>query len=141
MPAKRAKRPTSRPTKLARYLLVERWRASVSSYYSPVGFEPRSANLHLHGHLDEPLRGITEAHAQIGVDNDWEDRKSAGAIIGIKPLVQLVIMVPPVQFERLWQLTAANACRSLRFVFTEPKRSSAMITDWYASTNLPDEDE
>jgi hypothetical protein len=136
MPAKRPGRPTS----VARHILVERWRASVGSHYGgPNNFEPHSAHLHFHGHLDEPLRGISDAHLQIGSDPHWEERTNAGALIGIKPLAQFVIAVPPIQFERHWQL--APACRSIHLVFKEPYRGKATITGWYASTHPPDEDE
>jgi hypothetical protein len=133
------KRP-GRPITIARYLLVERWRASVGSHYGgSANFDPHSAHLHFHGQLDEPLKGVRDAQLQIGPDPEWETRTHAGMLIGIKPLVQFVIAVPPVQFERLWQL--APACRSIHLAFTEPYRSSATIKAWYASTNLPDEDE
>lgn len=135
MPRKRPGRPTS----IARYLLVEQWRASVGSYYASGNVEQHSAHLHFHGQLDEPLRGISDAQLQIGADTEWETRTTAGALIGIKPVVQFVISVPPIQFERLWQLSPA--CRSIHLAFTEPYRSSATIKAWYASTHPPDEDE
>ena len=133
------KRP-GRPSTIARYLLVERWRASVSSHYGgSIGFEPHSAHLHFHGQLDGPLRGMSDAQLQIGSDPEWESQTKAGALIGIKPVVQFVINVPPIQFERLWQL--APACRSIHIAFAEPYRSTAAIHAWSASTHLPDEDE
>lgn len=136
MPRKRPGRPTS----IARYLLVERWRGSVGSHYGgSANVKPHSAHLHFHGRLDEPLRGISDAQLQIGPDPEWETRTTAGALIGIKPVIQFVIGIPPLQFERLWQL--APACRSIHLAFTEPYRNSATIKGWYASTNLPDEDE
>lgn len=137
MPAKRTRRPTS----IARYLIVERWRASVSSHYSATALGPHSAYLSFSGHLDEPLRGIRDAHLQIGPDPHWESSTTAGMLIGLKPDARFVISVPPIQFERLWQLAAGNACRSIYLVFSEPKWGKATITDWYASTRLPDEDE
>ncbi len=98
-----------------------------------------STYLHFHGRLDEPLRGTSDAHLQISPDPDWEARTNAGGLIGNKPLVQFVIGIPPIQFERLWQL--APSCRSIHLAFSEPYRSKATITGWYASTTLPDEDE
>lgn len=134
------KRP-SRPTSIARYLIVESWSASVGSHYGAVALGPHSSYLHLYGHLDEPLRNISKAHVQISPDPHWETRTTAGMLIGLKPHAQFVISVPPIEFDRLWQLVLGNACRSIRFVFSEPKWSKATITGWYASTNLPDEDE
>lgn len=129
-----------RPTTIARHLIIERWRGSVGSHYGRLAhFEPHSAHLLFHGHLDEPLRGISDARLQIGSDPDWESQANAGALIGLKPLAQFVMAVPPIQFERLWQMAAA--CRSIHLAFSEPYRSKATITGWYASTNLPDEDE
>lgn len=137
MPARRARRPAP----ITRHLLVTRWRASLGSHYSSPALGLLSAYLSLDGQLDEPLRGIRDAHLQISPDLDWESRTSAGMLIGLKPDARFVILVPPIQFERLWQLAVGNACRSVHLVFAEPKWRKATITDWYASSSLPDEDE
>ncbi len=136
------KKPTrrARPEVLSRHLIVERSEASLGSHPGSRYVSPHSAHIQMIGHLDEPLKGVSEARLQVAASDYDENEKIVGSIIGMKPHVQFVTSTTTRQFDLLWTVAVANRCRAIHFAFNKPVRGSAHIVSWYASTRLPDDE-
>lgn len=137
MPTKPNRRP--RPELLFRNLIVERSSLNLGTNPSSTRNSPHWAYIQMVGHLDEPLKGISDARLQVSASDD-KTEKAVGAIIAIKPHVQFVVGMATRQFDLMWSLAVANRCKAVRLVFEAPKRGSALISSWSASTELPDKE-
>ena len=132
-----AKRKAKRIDRMWCTVIVRRCECSAGTNYALEWAGAHSAYIHVFGTLTQPLKGISDVHVQIGVD-DKEDGKAVGGVTGIKPLVQVVLGLVPHQFERLWHMALSGRCQTLTLNISPPVRGSATVHSWNASTALDD---
>lgn len=134
---------------MSRYLTVAGWRAHVSIRVDhPRGGLPSrdgSAWLEIKGDFLDAVKGVTQASVHVHPSSDVSlgnsSPPSIGVIISIKPILQIVVNLSEIEFDRVWMLAATNQLRSCFIAFTQPHRSSALVVTLSISSALPEEDE
>lgn len=142
-------RKSGRPEIMSRYLTVTGWRGHVNIRVDhPRGGTPcreGSAWLEIKGDFLDAVNGVTQAsvHVLPSTDVSLGDSTppSIGAIISIKPSLQIVVNLTGSEFDRVWLLAATNQLRSCFIAFTQPHRRSALVVNLSISSALPEEDE
>jgi hypothetical protein len=82
--------------------------------------------LELRGWSDEPLREVYQFTVHLHVDERTEPwpvvPPAIGSILRVSPVVDAVIGMPGVEFNRVWTLAAAGQLHHCWLAFTEPQR-------------------
>jgi hypothetical protein len=87
--------------------------------------------LELSGDLNEHLREVTAVEFNVHRSDRERDHesepRSVGAIIALRPRVQVVVSVPGEEFDRIWSMALADQLKHVHFVFEAPNRNSALV--------------
>lgn len=96
--------------------------------------------LEIRGNSDEPLgdvvRFVIHLHVTEGEVPGPSIPPAIGAILSLKPEVQVAIAVDPVAFDRAWSLATANLLRYCWLAFTQPFRRSSLVISASFSSEL-----
>ena len=100
--------------------------------------------LELHARLGEPVVDTMDATFSVYPDPDANVAPGPppciGAIISMKPIMQVVVSYPVEEFDRLWILATNSQVRTGYVAFTVPKRGKALVVTLdFSTSNVPDE--
>ena len=129
------KRRRPQPEILARAIRIASTDASVFVHADkPWGLPARLEShpwLELRGWSDEPLRDVYEFSVHLHVDERTEPGPAVppavGAILQVRPIVDAVVGMAGVDFDRVWMLATSGHLHYCHLAFTQPRRRSALI--------------
>ena len=100
--------------------------------------------MELQGRLDQPIANVTDATITVfpdpAPDVSPSQPPAIGAIIGMKPCLQVVVHYPVTEFNQLWALVAASQVRSAYVAFTAPFRGRSLVVTLDFSSVLDPDD-
>lgn len=96
----------------------------------------------LEGELTEPLNGVTQfllqLHPAEQPDLGARETPSLGAIIQVKPKIQVAGTLTPEEFRSLFLLAGSGKLRSCALVFQEPHYGHALVAGMSFSSRPPE---
>lgn len=88
-------------------------------------------SLHLHGNLDEPVKGVMEFECSLHPEGQptpgGAEVPSLGTIIRTRPCVCAVVGVKSEEFDRLWAMAMSGQLTHGCVTFTPPRYGTALI--------------
>jgi hypothetical protein len=144
----RRKRKGGRPEVLSRSVKV----VETETRIWICAHKPRGANpvvesrpwLGLRGTMNEPVRGVSDIEINLypdaKVESEPKHAECIGAVIDVKPLLNLVVAASSSAFDLIWALALSGQLKHASCTFTKPHYRSAQVTSLSVS-NKPESDE
>ena len=133
-PAKSKRRRARAPDVISREITVTSFALHVFTRVDTPRGLPASIEsgpwLELRGEFDEPLRDVRAARVNAHPEESARVEReptSIGALIGLRPVADIVVALPPADFDRVWMLTLAGQARFVHVIMTLPKWRSALV--------------
>jgi hypothetical protein len=144
----RKKGKSGRPEVLSRSVEVSETETRIwLSAHKPRGANPVVENrpwVELRGTMNEPVRGVSEIEINLypdaKVESEPKHAECIGAVIDVKPLLNVVVAVSPSVFDLIWALALSGQLKYASCSFTKPHYRSAQVTSLSVS-NKPASDE
>ncbi len=87
--------------------------------------------LELRGTLEEPVKGVQDvaisAYPRDKLEIGTARPASVGAIIGMRPRMEVVLTWSHMEFDRLWGLALSGQLTFAHLYFTEPKHNKGLV--------------
>jgi hypothetical protein len=143
----RRKRRGGRPEVLSRSVEV----VEIETRLWMSAHKPRGANpvvksrpwLELRGTMNEPVRGVSDIEINLYPDARVESQPTqsecVGAVVDVKPMLNLVVAVSPSMFDLVWVMAVSGRLKHASCSFTKPHYRSAQVTSLSVS-NKPESD-
>jgi hypothetical protein len=94
--------------------------------------------------MNEPVKGVSDIEINLYPDAKVESEpkhwEHIGAVVDVKPMLNLVVAVSPSVFDLIWTLALSGQLKHASCSFTKPHYRSAQVTSLSVS-NKPELDE
>jgi hypothetical protein len=98
----------------------------------------------LRGTMNEPVRGVSDIEINLypdaKVESEPKHAECIGAVIEVKPKLNLVIGTSPSLFDQFWSMALSGQLKHASCSFTKPHYRSAQVTSLSVSSK-PEPDE
>jgi hypothetical protein len=119
-------------------------RQEILGRYVRINASKQSVGIRADHPRGRPVRDVAETTITVFPDPDADvspsDPPAIGAIIRMKPNMQVVVHYPIEEFNQLWILVAASQVRSAYVAFTSPFRCKSLVVTLDFSSALELED-